>query len=162
LVDGGDPQLRGDLRVHDLDLAALERVLAGVRRQGARDRLDQRRLAGAVVADEREHLAGVDVEVDPGERVDRTEALAHAAQAQQRGHAGHRAAVAPVQTFAFVVKPSLKTVETMLSLVTATGSSSTDGTLPAPLSTVVVVSALIDWPRPSAIASSAARSASAL
>ena len=40
------------------------------------DRLDQRRLAGAVVADQADDLAGVDVEVDPVQSLDRAEALA--------------------------------------------------------------------------------------
>ncbi len=59
--------------------------------------LDQRRLAGAVVADERHDLAGMDVELDVGQRRDGAEVLADAAQAQDQlarwawdavGHAG--------------------------------------------------------------------------
>ena len=40
--------------------------------------LDEGGLAGAVVADEGDHLAGVDPEVDVGERLDGAEALADA------------------------------------------------------------------------------------
>jgi hypothetical protein len=41
----------------------------------ARDALDQRRLAGAVVAGQRQHLARVQVERDPLQRLDAAEAL---------------------------------------------------------------------------------------
>ena len=44
--------------------------------------LDQRRLAGAVVADQRHDLAGVDVEIDVGQGRDGAEVLGDAAQAQ--------------------------------------------------------------------------------
>ena len=54
------------------------------------DGLDERRLAGAVVADEGDDLAGVDVEVDAVERLHRAEALADAAQLEQRTGAGRR------------------------------------------------------------------------
>ena len=50
----------------------------------AGDRLDERRLAGAVVADERDHLTGVDFEVDAGEGLVRAERLAHALQREER------------------------------------------------------------------------------
>jgi hypothetical protein len=43
--------------------------LARVDRKETRERFEQRRLAGAVRADEAEHLAGVDVERDVGERM---------------------------------------------------------------------------------------------
>jgi hypothetical protein len=59
----------------DLDLLALEDDLAAVRLVRPGDRLDERGLAGAVVADERNDLRGVDLEVDVGERLDRAEAL---------------------------------------------------------------------------------------
>ena len=45
-----------------LDRVAVEEDLAGVQRQVARECLDQRGLAGAVVADDGDHLAGLDVE----------------------------------------------------------------------------------------------------
>ncbi len=46
--------------------------------------LDQRRFPGAVVADERDDFAGMDVEFDVGQRRDRAEMLRDAAQAQHR------------------------------------------------------------------------------
>jgi hypothetical protein len=58
LVDRLDPEPRRVGRAVDLDLAALEEDLPVVGLVGSRDRLDQRRLAGAVVADERDDLAG--------------------------------------------------------------------------------------------------------
>ncbi len=39
------------------------------------DRLDQRGLAGAVVAHQGDHLSGVDLQLDIGEGLDRTESL---------------------------------------------------------------------------------------
>src|SRR5262249_57232849 len=47
------------------DLGAVEVDLAGARRRQPRDRAQRRRLAGAVRADQRHHLALVDPERDP-------------------------------------------------------------------------------------------------
>ena len=54
---------------------AVDRDRPGVGGLRAGERLDQRRLAGAVVADERDDLAGVDLEVDVLERRHAAEAL---------------------------------------------------------------------------------------
>src|SRR5262249_52623456 len=51
---------------------------------GAGDHLDQARLAGAVVAADRQHLAAKHVEVDLAHRRDRAIALADPAQRQDR------------------------------------------------------------------------------
>ena len=59
------------VRGQAVDAVAAERDLAAHRLQElthARDRLERRRLPGAVRADERDDLAGVDVEVDAVER----------------------------------------------------------------------------------------------
>ena len=85
LVDDGDarpPRRRGRWRsatgrAVDPDLAVIVGVHAG-------EDLHQRRLAGAVLAHQRVHLAGAEVEVDAVERGDAGEALADAARAQQR------------------------------------------------------------------------------
>ena len=53
----------------------------------AREHLDQRRLAGAVVAEEAEHLARVDLERDVVEDVDRAEGLVDVPEFEDRG--GH-------------------------------------------------------------------------
>ena len=71
LVHDLDAQRGGVLRGVDGDRLALEQDLAGVDRVDADDALDERGLAGAVVADERGHLARVDVEVDVVQDVDR-------------------------------------------------------------------------------------------
>ena len=52
--------------------------------------LDQRRLAGAVVADKGHDLASVDVKVDVGQGGDRAELLANPAQAEHRIARGRR------------------------------------------------------------------------
>jgi hypothetical protein len=67
--------------VHGL---ALPDDLAARRLPDSRDRLDQRRLAGAVVAHQGGDLAGRDVEVDVGQCPYRAEVLPHAAQPQER------------------------------------------------------------------------------
>ena len=66
LVDDLDPEPRGVLRPVDVHLLALEQDLAAVGGMRAGDALDERRLARAVVADERHHLAAPHLEVDVG------------------------------------------------------------------------------------------------
>jgi hypothetical protein len=65
----------------------------------SRDRLDQRRLTGAVVANQGDDLAGIHVEVDVDQSPDRPELLADAPALEQRHTAtakGRRDAVATV------------------------------------------------------------------
>ena len=62
---------------------AVDRDLARVGGLHAGDRLDQRRLAGAVVADEGDDLAGIELEVGVDERLDLAEALGHALRDEQ-------------------------------------------------------------------------------
>ncbi len=88
LVDDLDPERGGVLRAVDRDLLPLEEDLALVERVDARETLDQRRLAGAVVADERHHLARADLEVDVGQGLDRAEALRDPLHHECR-HVGH-------------------------------------------------------------------------
>jgi hypothetical protein len=59
----------------------VERAL--IRRVDAGDDLHERRLACAVVADERDDLAGADLEVHAIQRLDGSEPLAHVAERQQ-------------------------------------------------------------------------------
>ena len=66
---------------------AVQEHLAGVGDQGAGQRLDQGRLAGAVVADDRQHLAGEQVDVDTVEPDDLAEGLDQPA-GRQDGRAG--------------------------------------------------------------------------
>ena len=67
--------------VEAAELAAHAQLALGRRMHAGQD-LDQRRLARAVLADERHHFAGHQVEVDAAQRVGRAEALVQAAQAQ--------------------------------------------------------------------------------
>src|SRR5205823_3660448 len=71
-LDPGPARVERRLEVH---LLAVEAELALVRLQRAREHLDQRRLAGAVVADHGQHLARVEVEVGTRERRHVAEAL---------------------------------------------------------------------------------------
>ena len=84
LVHGLDARLAGvhrALEVHDL---AVEQDLARVRDQRAAQGLDQAGLARAVVADDREDLAGVELEVAAGDRGDLAVALDQALGLQHR------------------------------------------------------------------------------
>ena len=84
LVDDLDPQRVRVLRPVDRHGLALEDHVAVVERVDAGDALDQRALAGTVVADQRGHLSGTNIKVHVPEDVDRAEALIDAAQGQQR------------------------------------------------------------------------------
>ena len=83
LVDDLDPEPRDVLRPVDGDLFALEEDLAAVGRMDAGDALDERRLPGAVVADERHHLAGAHLEVDVRERLNGAEGLRDVAELEK-------------------------------------------------------------------------------
>ena len=76
LVHGGDAELRRVLGRANRDRDPVHRDLAVVGREDARDDLHERRLAGSVVADEPDDLAGVDLEVHAVERLDGAEPLA--------------------------------------------------------------------------------------
>ena len=89
LVDDLDPELRRVLRAVDRDRLAVEEDLAVVHRVDAGDALDQRRLAGAVVADERHHLASAHLEVDVGQRLHGAERLGDTAKLE-KGCVAHR------------------------------------------------------------------------
>ena len=65
-----DAQPRDLVRRHVGDVAAVEQDLARAGARPAEDRHHQRRLAGAVGADQRDDLAGVDVEIDALQRLD--------------------------------------------------------------------------------------------
>ena len=87
LVDGLDAELARVRRGVDRHLLAVHADHTAVEAVDAVQALDQRRLAGAVVAEQRHHLASEDVEVDVFERRDRAEALARTAHAQHRAAA---------------------------------------------------------------------------
>src|SRR6185295_6660375 len=79
LVDGLDPERTGLDRRAERDLAALEQDLSRVRGLDAGQALHERALAGAVVADEGDDLAGEDGEVRAAQRAHAPEALHDAA-----------------------------------------------------------------------------------
>ena len=68
LEDRGDAAALGVVRVREAHDLAVQADGAGVGLVDAGDDLDQRRLAGAVLAEQRMHLAGADVEADPVQR----------------------------------------------------------------------------------------------
>src|SRR5690606_5364341 len=82
LVDGGDAEALRVGRAGDGDLPALPADRAAVRRVGPGDHLDQRRLAGAVVAEQGHDLAGRDGQVDVAERLYGAESLGNPGQLQ--------------------------------------------------------------------------------
>ena len=75
LEDGLDAELAGVRHGSQHDLFAVQRERAGVGTVESRQHLDQCRLAGAVVADQTEHLAAPEAEVDAVQRDDRAEPL---------------------------------------------------------------------------------------
>ncbi len=83
LVHDLDPELRRVLRPVDVHLLAAEEDLAGVVAVDAGDALDERRLSGAVVADERHDLARAHLEVDVGQRLHGAERLREVADLEE-------------------------------------------------------------------------------
>ena len=82
LVDRLDPGSSGLAWRVETHPVAVEADLSVVRLQRARQGLDQRRLAGAVVADDRDDLARVELEVGAVEGHDVPEALDQAARSR--------------------------------------------------------------------------------
>src|SRR6185437_3495450 len=80
LVDGRDSELGSRVRRAQRDATPVDVELTLVRAQRAGDRLDERRLSRAVVADQRDDLACADLQVDAAERDDGAEALVDPAQ----------------------------------------------------------------------------------
>ena len=192
LVDDLDAEVRRVLRAVDAHRLALEADLPAVDRVDARDALDQRRLARAVVADEGHHLArgrrGSRPRTTPGprrsssrlpavpgpvcrsrrmvsSRPERTGAPRDGAPLGSilycRPSSVHFAASFPAQISSTLGKSGSPVYSLMLSFVTLTGSRRTEGTSWVPLFTGVVC-AVGSSPLASAIASSAAASASFL
>ena len=85
LVDDCDPRLDGGSRAAQRDLDAVDEQPPAVRGVDAGEDLDQRRLASAVLAHERVRLAGVEVDRDVLEGMDRAERLRRVLERQDRG-----------------------------------------------------------------------------
>src|SRR4051812_35898126 len=83
LIDGFDPDAAGGHRRVEFDRRALNSYLARVGLENPRHALDESALAGAVVANERDDLPGVQREVRAPQRADSAEALVQLACLQQ-------------------------------------------------------------------------------
>ena len=77
-------------RVVPGDVRPVESYPTGVRRSGAGDDVEQRRLAGAIGPDQAEHLAGGDGEAHVVERADPAEADHHTLELEDRSAPVHR------------------------------------------------------------------------
>ena len=83
LVDRADAAVLRLLGRGELDRLAAEDDLAGVVAVGAGEHLDQRRFAGAVLADQGHHFGRLDLERRGGERVDAHEPLVDIAHGEE-------------------------------------------------------------------------------
>jgi hypothetical protein len=88
LVDGVDAERAGVIDAAQHDLGAVDDDLPGVRPVEPADDLHEGGLAGAVVADQAEHLPLGDVQVDVAQCGERAEPLRHADHPQRV--AGHQ------------------------------------------------------------------------
>ena len=84
LVDGLDAGAARRARRVERDRLAVEKDLAFVEGVDAADALHQRRLAGAVVAEKRQHLAAIGLEAHVLQRMHRAEALLRVADGEDR------------------------------------------------------------------------------
>ena len=83
LVDGDDAEPLGVLRIGRTEFGAVEHDAAAGGRHHARQDLEQRRLAGAVLAEQAEDLAAAHVERDVAERGHAGKMLGHALDGEQ-------------------------------------------------------------------------------
>src|SRR3954454_1187309 len=86
LEDGGDAALLGVARAVERRVLAVHQQLALVVLVHAREDLDERRLAGAVVAEHARHLVRLHADADVLQRVDVAEELRDVADLEQRAH----------------------------------------------------------------------------
>jgi hypothetical protein len=89
LVNRRDAEAAHQQRIGVRDYPAADRQRPTVGRVRARDDPHQRALAGAVLADQRMHLARAQIERDTAQRAHAAERFAHLPQAEQR-RLGHR------------------------------------------------------------------------
>src|SRR6516164_6654306 len=87
LVGAGDPGAAAPLGRHASDFLPSEDDAAGIGPQVAGDQVEERRLAGAVGADDAQHLALVERHANAVHRLHRAKALGDLFQAQQNAHA---------------------------------------------------------------------------
>ena len=84
LMHHADAGREGVARRAEMDLVAVERHAAAILRVYARDDLHQRRLAGAVLADQAVDLAGAQHEIDVAQGRDAAEGLRDAIHGEPR------------------------------------------------------------------------------
>ena len=110
LMNGGDARSMGLARRCKSDRRAVDADLAFVGLVQARHDLDQRRLAGAVLAEQRMHFAGADIEayvlerVEPGEDFDMRDSLMKGAVIARTGSIARRKTI---------TRPGLRRLSTM-------------------------------------------------
>ena len=85
LVDRLDAVSLGVARIADVGLLAVDEDVAGIALVGAGQDLDQRRLAGAVVAEQPDHLAGVEIDAGVVDGLDAAERDREVAKLDERG-----------------------------------------------------------------------------
>jgi hypothetical protein len=83
LVDRRDPERLGVTRAVEVDRLPFPHDLPAIRSPQPRDRLDRDGLSRAVVPRQRRDLAGRNLEIDPAQRLNRTEVLRQATQLEQ-------------------------------------------------------------------------------
>ena len=133
LVDRRDPVALRVGRALERHLLAVAADRPGVRRVDAGHDLDQRRLAGAVLAQQRVHLARVERQRHVGERLGGVEALGDALELEdRRGHGGllggaHRgyAAATPPSTLRMLPVDFAARAEARKAMASATSSGRT-------------------------------------
>ncbi len=91
LIDGLDAGIAGFHGRAEVDRLALEGHLAFIGMNGAGNRLDKRGFPGTVVADHRQHFAGIEIEIRMVEGGDAAIAL-HKAASGEDGFSGHQPA----------------------------------------------------------------------
>src|SRR2546423_756913 len=122
LVHRADPEPMRRRRVREPLLLAVHEHLARVRLDHAGQRLHQRRLPGAVLADEPVHRPSVDAQVDVGDGLHAAVALGDAAQLDERSaHRGY-AAVTPPSTLTMLPVDFEERAEAKNAIASATSS----------------------------------------
>jgi hypothetical protein len=89
LVNHANAELQRVTRPGDLYLAAADANLAAILAIGTAQDLHQRRFAGAVLAKQHVHFAGVERQVDAGQRHDAREGLPDPPHLEDRARSGH-------------------------------------------------------------------------
>ncbi len=123
LIDGDDAQLLGGVRTGEADLRPIEGDVARVGRLGTGQDLEQRALAGTVLAQERVDLPSADGEVHPAQGLHAGKALGDPGHVEE-GAAAQSREHPPEDPLPYFSSPR-RSALSRLSLVIMTGVSST-------------------------------------